>query len=77
MSTRGKDQIREALKGLMSDGEANACVVFKGYDAGTGLYGWHYVPFGRGGIFLGDTIADALEAIGQIAEERAAQFGNR
>ena len=64
-------QIVEALKTIMPEGEANAAQVFKGYDMGTGQTGWHYTPFGGTAVFLGSNAAEALATIEDIATERA------
>lgn len=69
---KAQQQIKEALKKIMSEGEANACQVFKGYDVGTGLTGWHFIRFGSTATYLGDNLPDALETIDRIEEERAA-----
>ncbi len=63
--------IREALKKIMSDGEANACRIWKGYDVGTGLTGWHIAEFGHGANYYGKNLADALATIDETATERA------
>lgn len=64
------NKIQEALKSIMSDGEANACNVFKGYDIDTHQNGWHYTPFGRNSIFIGKNKNEALEEIEMIADEQ-------
>ena len=65
-------KIRKALKGIMSEGEANACNIQKGYhyNGSTESNGWYYTPFGRQPVSLGDNEAEALETIEQIKEER-------
>lgn len=65
-------KIRQALNGIMSEGEANACNIQKGYhyDGSQESNGWHYTPFGRQPVSLGSNEAEALETIEQIAEER-------
>lgn len=65
-----KETIRKALKNLMSDGEANACEIWKGYDMGTGMTGWHYKRFGQTATFIGSNLSDALEWIECLADER-------
>lgn len=65
-------KIRKALSGIMSEGEANAAYVGKGYhyDGSIESNGWHFVPFGRTAVHLGENEAEALEMIEQIKEER-------
>lgn len=63
--------IREALKGIMSEGEANACRIWKGYDVGTGLTGWHIAEFGHGANYYGKNLSDTLATIEDTATERA------
>jgi len=67
-----KQRIQEALKSIMSEGEANACRVFKGYaySGATENTGWHYQPFNGQPVHLGTSLDEALETIGQIAEAR-------
>ena len=67
-----ESKIREALKGIMSKGEANACRIDKGYhyDGSIESNGWHYIPFGRTAVHLGENEAEALGTIEQIKEER-------
>lgn len=68
----GEQRIRAALTRIMSDGEANACQVFKGFaNAGaTEATGWHYRPLGEQPVYLGSTVAQALEAIREIGNSR-------
>ena len=66
-----KARIQEALKRIMSEGEANACQIWKGYDAGTWQTGWHYEPFGRTATCLGNSVTEALQTIADIAVERS------
>lgn len=66
-----KETIRQALKKIMSDGEANACQIWKGYSPSTGLTGWHYIPFGSTAVFLGANAQEALEAVEETLAERA------
>lgn len=65
-------KIREALKGIMSDGEANAARVDKGYhyNGATESHGWYYKPFNGRPVTLGSNAAEAFETIEQIREER-------
>lgn len=65
-----KQRIQAALKSIMSEGEANACEVFKGYEVSTGYSGWHYTPFGGTTQFLGRSLRAALDAIEAIADNR-------
>ena len=65
-----KSDIRQALKQIMTEGEANACDIWKGYDVGTNEDGWHYVPFGRTATYLGKSKAEAMEFIEQVADYR-------
>lgn len=66
-------KIREALKGIMTEGEANACDIRKGshYNGRTYSNGWYYTPFGGRPITLGKNEAEAIETIEQIEEYRA------
>lgn len=63
-------QIRDALRKIMTDGEANACRIWKGYDVGTGETGWHVQKFGQNATWYGDNLASVLESINDIATER-------
>ena len=74
MKPTAKQRIEAALYSIMSQDEANACVVWKGYDVATNETGWHCVPFGQTATFLGESLAEALEMIAQIAEERNRVF---
>ena len=67
------EQIHQALKSIMSEGEANACRIWKGYDIGTGETGWHYQRFGQTATFIGDNLAEALATISDMTQERAAE----
>ena len=70
--TTVKSKIREALKNIMSEGDANACEINKGhyYNGWTEVSGWYYRPPNRGPIGLGKNEAEALETIARIEEER-------
>lgn len=63
----GADKIRKAYVdwGLMTEGEANAANIYKGYDQSTGATGWHVVPFGLNPRYIGRTVADALDMIAE------------
>lgn len=65
-------KIRKALKGIMSEGEANACRVEKAYlyDGSQQRNGWHFTRFNSTPTYLGDNVSEALETIEQIKEER-------
>lgn len=65
-------KIRKALKSIMSEGEANACDIRKGYhyNGQTEVNEWYYRPFNRQPVSLGRNEAEALETIEQIKEER-------
>jgi hypothetical protein len=65
-------KIRKALKNIMSEGEANACRVEKGflYDGSQQRNGWHFTRFNSTPTFLGSNESEALETIEQIQEER-------
>ena len=69
---RAQDQIHEALNTIMEPGDANACQVYKGtdYDGVWQGYGWWYKPFNRTPVYLGKSLAEALETIGQIEDSR-------
>lgn len=56
-----KQKIREALKTIMSDGEANACQIWKAYSMTTGETGWHFVRFGQTATFIGNSLEEALQ----------------
>ena len=68
-----QERIRKALKSLMSDGEANACQVFKGYNMGTGKTGWHFARFGQSATFIGNNLVEALEWI-EVEEDQRRNF---
>ena len=63
MLMKTQDQIRKALKSLMSDGEANACQIFRGYSMTTGETGWHFARFGQTATFIGNSLREALQWI--------------
>ena len=65
-------KIREALKSIMSEGDANACRIEKGYayDGSQERNGWHFTRFNSTPTFLGKNESEALETIEQIQEER-------
>lgn len=65
-----KQTIQEALKTIMSDGEANACEIWKSFNNGTGLTGWHYRRFGQTATFIGSNLTEAIEWIEALADER-------
>ena len=65
-----KAKIRSALKQIMSDGEANACTIWKGWDVGTGLAGWHYQRFNQTATYIGNNLDQALAWIAELPEER-------
>ena len=64
-------QVEQALRGIMSAGEANACRIWKGYDMGTGETGWHYQKFGQTATFIGASLSEALATLGDMAQEQA------
>jgi hypothetical protein len=70
MST--KNNIRKALKSIMSEGEASVCAIDKGYhyNGSTEESGWYYRPFNREPVTLGKNESEALEMIEQIRESR-------
>lgn len=68
------ETIRTALKGIMDEGEANACHIRKGYEASTGENGWHYTRFGGTATFIGGNLTEALEWIENLADERRHSF---
>ena len=65
-------RIRQALKGIMTEGEANACRISNGYeyDGSQQRKGWHFTRFNSTPTFLGRNVSEALETIEQIKEER-------
>jgi hypothetical protein len=65
------EEIQQALKGIMSDGEANACRIWKGYDVGTGETGWHYQRFGQTATYIGVNVAEALATLDDMTQEQA------
>ncbi len=65
-----KETIRQALKEIMSDDEANACSIWKGYDNGTGRTGWHVTRFGETATHYGTSVAEAVEMIEDIRDSR-------
>ena len=67
-------KIRKALSGIMSEGEANACYVGKGYhyDGAIESNGWHYIPFNGTAVHLGENEAEAMEMLEQMTEEAEA-----
>jgi hypothetical protein len=69
-----KTKIRMALRDIMSDGEANACEIWKGYDMGTGLTGWHYKRFGHTATFAGDNLREALDFIAGVKSDRVSML---
>jgi hypothetical protein len=64
-----KQAIRQSLTSIMSEGDANACAIWKGW--GGKKEGWHYTPFSQQPVFLGRNREDALQRIGEIAEHQA------
>ena len=70
MSTVGR--IRQALKGIMTENEANACRINDGYqyDGSQQRNGWHFTRFNSTPTFLGRNVSEALETIEQIKDER-------
>jgi hypothetical protein len=54
-------KIRKALKNIMSEGEANACRVEKGflYDGSQQRNGWHFTRFNSTPTFLGSNESEA------------------
>ncbi len=66
-----EQKIKKALLKVWDEGKVNASRVFKGYDRA--FYGWHVVPFGSTGHYLGDNLAEALEEIDQWAEAKKEQ----
>ena len=65
-------KICQALKGIMTEGEANACRINNSYqyDGSQQRKGWHFTRFGSTPTFLGRNVSEALETIEQIKEER-------
>jgi len=59
----GTERIKNALGTVMSEGEANACEVWRGWDPAGQGYGWWYKPFGEIAQPLGVTIAEAIDQI--------------
>ena len=68
----GKEKIRNALKNIMSDGDANACQIWKGYDNGTGRTGWHVQKFGKTATYYGASVSEAVEMIEEVFDSREA-----
>ncbi len=65
-------KIRQGLKSIMTEGEANACRINNDYqyDGSQQRKGWHFTRFNSTPTFLGRNVNDALETIEQIKEER-------
>ena len=65
-------RIRKALKGIMPEGEANACRINNSYqyDGSQQRNGWHFTRFNSTPTFLGRNVSEALETIEQIKDER-------
>ena len=65
-------KIRQGLKSIMTEGEANACRINNGYqhDGSQQRKGWHFTKFNSTPTFLGRNVSEALEAIEQIKDER-------
>ncbi len=65
-------KIRQGLKSIMTEGEANACRINKGYeyDGSQQRNGWHFTKFNSTPTFLGRNVSEALETIEQIKDER-------
>lgn len=57
-----KEKIREALTTIMSEGEANACDIYKNWG------GWHYCRFGKNPIYIGANLEEALQHFVNIWE---------
>ena len=70
MNAKGK--IQKTLRSIMSDGEANACHVYKGfdYDGVRQASGWFYRPFNGTPVYLGKNESEALDTIEAIASSR-------
>ena len=70
MNAKGK--IQKTLRSIMSDGEANACYVYKGfdYDGVRQASGWFYRPFNGQPVYLGQSLSEALDTIEAIADSR-------
>ena len=68
-------RIRKALNGIMTEGEANACRINKGYeyDGSQQRKGWHVTKFNSTPTFLGRNVSEALETIEQTKEERGSR----
>ena len=64
------ETIRNLLKQFMSDGEANACRIWKGWDVGTQLSGWHYQRFGETATFMGSNISECEQFVDELLEAR-------
>jgi hypothetical protein len=65
----GVAKIRKALKSIMSEGEANAASIYKGY--GHRGEGWYVQPFGENAQYYGSSVAEALEIIQERADYQA------
>ena len=65
-------KIRQGLKSIMTEGEANACRISNGYeyDGSQQRRGWHFTRFNSTPTFLGRNASEALETIEQIKDER-------
>lgn len=61
----GTEQIQNALGELVgSKSYGKDCQVWKGYQSGTNLTGWHYAAMFHPGIYyVGSTVTEALDTI--------------
>lgn len=58
-----QEKIFQALTFIMDEKDANACLVYKGYNVFTHKTGWHFTRFGKTATFIGNTLPDALQWI--------------
>lgn len=66
---KAKEVIREALKKIMDEGEANACQIWKGYGE-TNRNGWHIARFGKTPTYFGKSVEEVIDAIYDIYDGR-------
>lgn len=66
-----KEMIREALKKkTMTEGEANACEIWKGYEPCTGRTGWHVKRFGETATYYGRSVEEVISMVDDIYDSR-------
>ena len=66
----GKERITKALEQVWAKGRVTASNIYRGfnYDGAIEATGWWVVPFNEQAIFLGTSIAEALDTIDNFGE---------